>query len=222
MEYQATERRPLESRKLRIFQQASRWLAERHVSPNTISILGMIAGILSGLALAATARWPDEAIYFWLAGAALIQLRLLANMLDGMVAIQSNRASAVGELYNEIPDRISDFATLVGLGYASGGIPALGWLAAWFAALTAYIRAQGKVAGAAQHYHGPMAKPHRMALATVTAVCCAFLPKHWQTYQFDGWEVALPAIALAIICVGCVVTCGRRLQSIVRDLRSNA
>jgi len=220
MGYQATERRPLESRKLRIFQQASRWLAEHHVSPNTISILGMIAGVLSGLALAATTRWPEGALYFWLAGAVLIQLRLLANMLDGMVAIQANRASAVGELYNEIPDRISDFATLVGLGYASGGIPALGWLAAWLAALTAYIRAQGKVAGAAQHYHGPMAKPHRMALATATAVSCAFLPVEWQTYQFNGREFALPAIALAIVCVGCVVTCMRRLWSITRDLRS--
>ncbi len=87
-------------------------------------------------------------------------------MLDGMVAVQSIAPSAVGELFNEIPDRISDFATLVGLGYASGGMPALGWLAAWLAALTAYIRAQGKVSGAAQYYQGPMAKPQRMALAT--------------------------------------------------------
>jgi phosphatidylglycerophosphate synthase len=222
MGYQATERRPLESRNLRIFQQASRWLAEHRVSPNTISILGMIAGCLSGLALAATARWPDEAMYYWLAGAVLIQLRLLANMLDGMVAIQSNRASAVGELYNEIPDRISDFATLVGLGYASGGMPMLGWLAAWLAALTAYIRAQGKAAGAAQYFQGPMAKPQRMALATATAVACAFLPMKWQVYQYDGHEISLPAIALAIICVGCVVTCVRRLQCIARDLRSKA
>lgn len=222
MGYEATDRRPLESRNLRIFQQASRWLAEHNVSPNTISVLGMIAGIFSGAALAATAHWPDEAMYFWLAGAVLIQLRLLANMLDGMVAIQANRASALGELYNEIPDRISDFATLVGLGYASGGLPALGWLAAWLAALTAYIRAQGKAAGAAQHYHGPMAKPQRMALATATAVCCSFFPMKWQVYQFDGHELTLPAIALAIVSVGCVITCVRRLQAIARDLRSKA
>lgn len=222
MSYQATDRRPLESRKLRIFQQASRWLAEHGVSPNMISVLGMLAGIGSGVALAATSHWPSAAMYLWLAGAVLIQLRLLANMLDGMVAIQSNRASAVGELFNEIPDRISDFATLVGLGYALGGIPLLGWLAAWLAALTAYIRAQGKVAGAAQYYQGPMAKPQRMALATATAVACALLPAAWQTYVIDGRDVALPTIALAIICLGCVVTCLRRLSFITRDLRSKA
>src|SRR6478672_1892595 len=52
------------------------------------------------------------------AGAVCVQLRLLANLLDGMVAVASNRTSKLGELFNEFPDRLSDAATLIGLGYA--------------------------------------------------------------------------------------------------------
>jgi phosphatidylglycerophosphate synthase len=79
-----------------------------------------------------------------------VQLRLLANMFDGMVAIETGRTSAVGELYNEVPDRVSDTAVLVGAGYAAGGCPVLGYVAALLAVFIAYVRAQGRVAGASQ------------------------------------------------------------------------
>ena len=36
----------------------------------------------------------------------------------------------MGELYNEVPDRVSDAATLIGLGHAAEGWPVLGFLAA--------------------------------------------------------------------------------------------
>src|SRR5207245_4613587 len=112
----------------------------------------------------------------WLAAALLIQLRLLANMLDGMVAIECRRASPVGELFNEVPDRISDVATLIGAGYAAGGDVTLGYLAACVALFTAYVRAMGKAAGANQEFGGPMAKQQRMFIVTVIAVYCAVVP----------------------------------------------
>ena len=40
-----------------------------------------------------------------------------------MVAVASDRTSKLGELFNEVPDGLSDAATLVGLGYAAGGVP---------------------------------------------------------------------------------------------------
>jgi len=54
----------------------------------------------------------------WLVAAGGAQLRLTGNMLDGMVALASGRASKVGELYNEIPDRVSDAAVFIGAGFA--------------------------------------------------------------------------------------------------------
>ena len=175
--YQPGERRPIASRDRKASQWAARVLAGWGVSANAISIAGLFGGVAAGATLAATPfadGWERPA---WLAAAVFIQLRLLANMLDGMLAIASGQASAVGELYNEVPDRISDAATLVGLGYALGGHVALGFTAACVALFTAYVRAMGKVAGAGQEFCGPMAKPQRMFVATVVALYCGLTPE---------------------------------------------
>src|SRR4029453_1364924 len=96
----------------------------------------------------------------WLIGAVGAQLRLTANMLDGMVAIASSRTSKTGELYNGAPDRISGAAVFIGAGFAWGGNVALGYIATILAIFTAYIRAAGKIAGAPNEFCGPMAKQH--------------------------------------------------------------
>jgi len=121
--YQPTDRRPIASRQWKLSHLLANALVRWNISANSISVAGMISAILGGLAFRATAQWPAWGRCFWIAGAAFVQLRLLANMLDGMVAIQAQRASRLGELYNEIPDRISDAAVLIGLGYAEGSDP---------------------------------------------------------------------------------------------------
>jgi phosphatidylglycerophosphate synthase len=217
--YHPTDRRPIAARRWPIWQHTAKWLAHRDVSANAISLAGMCCGIAAGVALAATtyaAGWERLA---WLAGAALIQLRLLANLLDGMVAIESGRASPVGELYNEVPDRISDAATLVGAGYAIGGDIVLGYLAACAALFTAYIRAIGKAAGAPQEYSGPMAKQQRMALVTLIAVYCGLTPASWQPTWGDPAGRSLAAVGLVVIILGSLLTAGRRLVRITANLR---
>ena len=66
---------------------------------------------------------------FWATGwlafvatAACVQLRLLCNLLDGMVAIEGGKSTPTGALFNEIPDRLADALFLVPLGYAGGYI----------------------------------------------------------------------------------------------------
>lgn len=204
------DRRPLASRSIPFFQVLARTLAHSGVSPNAISLAGMGFGIASGAALLCT----DRGRWAWLVAAALVQLRLICNMLDGMVAVEGGKVSSVGELYNEIPDRISDSATLIGLGYAAGGQVALGYAAALAAMLTAYIRAVGKGAGAPQDFSGPMAKPHRMFLATVLALFEGLAPAAWR----PPWP--LPAAMLAIILAGSLVTALRRAVRIGRSLRA--
>src|SRR5207237_9841247 len=94
----------------------------------------------------------------WLGWAVLGQFRLLARLSDGMVAVLRQVASPVGELFNEIPDRVSDAGTLIGFGYAAGSDPLLGFVATIFAIFLAYLRAPGKVAGAHQECCVPVAK----------------------------------------------------------------
>ncbi|MBN2685943.1 MAG: CDP-alcohol phosphatidyltransferase family protein [Pontiellaceae bacterium] len=208
------DRRPLKTRETGWAKRMASWLAQRGASPNSISVAGMIAAILGGFFLAATARWHGVARLAWLLGARMVQFRLLANMLDGMVAIESNRTSLVGDLYNEVPDRISDIAILVGLGWAVGGNALLGLAVAMLAVLTAYVRAQGKASGAQNEFCGPMAKPQRMFAVTVTALYCVLTPLSWQS-----WLGAGPATwVLWLIGVGCLITVGRRLMRIARTL----
>jgi phosphatidylglycerophosphate synthase len=220
--YEPTDRRPIASREQKIWQRIAAGLAAKNVSPNLISILGMLVGIAAGIALCATSPadgWPQRIL--WLAAAIGIQLRLLANMLDGMVAIALQRASPLGELYNELPDRVSDIAIIVGAGYAAGGSSTLGYSAACIAVITAYVRAVGKAAGASNLFLGPMAKPHRMFTLTVTSLLLFALPAKWQPAWTDH-HLGLIAAALAIIILGGCITTYRRLAAIVRHLRKPA
>src|SRR5262245_18443567 len=130
-------RRPLASR-------SSRWakaLADRLVragaSPNAISVASIGFAVIGAVFLV----WGTPALGLLLA-ALCVQLRLLCNLLDGMVAIEGGRQSATGALYNEIPDRVADSLFIVALGYAIGW-PVVGWLGALAAAITAYIRVLG-------------------------------------------------------------------------------
>ena len=83
--------------------------------------------------------------------------RGLSNIHRSLLIFAGGRASRLGELYNELPDRVSDVAIIVGAGYAAGGLPVFGYAAAVMAILTAYVRAVGKAAGAANLFGGPMA-----------------------------------------------------------------
>jgi phosphatidylglycerophosphate synthase len=211
-----SDRRPLTSRDRPVFKALASRLARAKVSANAISLLGMVAGLLAGTALVLTSRLPGHERWLWAAAAAFIQLRLLANMLDGMVAIESGTASKVGELYNEIPDRVSDTAALAGLGYAVGGDPILGWAASLAAMFTAYVRTTGKGGGAGSDFGGPMAKPHRMFLATLGSLFCAASPAAWQ--RVGAWGV--PALLLAVILAGSILTALLRLRRIAARLRA--
>jgi len=218
--YNPADRRPIKARELGASRIAAGWLADRGVSPNAISIAGMIAAIFGGLAFWATALDTPYTRLLWLAAAVVVQLRLLANMLDGMVAVRRNIASPLGELYNEVPDRISDAALLIGVGYAAGGHPLLGFAAALAAVFTAYVRAAAKVAGAPNDFCGPFAKQQRMFAITLLAVYCAATPLAWQpTWQINGLTFGLAAIVLAVVLIGSFLTALRRIRRAARHLK---
>ena len=192
----------------------TRWLARTGVTPNAVSLTGMFFAILAGAALyhAPLAGQPE---LFWALGALGIQLRLLCNMLDGMLAIEGGMHSKLGELFNDLPDRISDSVILVCAGYSveqflPGGAD-LGWCAALLAALTAYVRVLGGSMGLTQSFVGPMAKQHRMFVITIGAIGAGI-----QNAVFrPGW---LMVPALLIVVIGSAATIVRRTELIARAL----
>ncbi len=215
------ERRPMKIRDRSFFTRSAAWLARAGVTPNAISIMGMVVGILGGVALASTS-WPQSDTVrrvLWCVAAVVVPLRGLLNILDGVVAVNENIASPVGEMYNEVPDRVSDVAILIGAGYAAGGEPVLGLGAAVLAVFVAYVRAQARVAGAAQDYCGPMAKPSRIFLVTLTALWLAVTPAIWQFSWGPEGSWGPMAAALGVIMIGCIITAVRRLLRAGRSLR---
>jgi phosphatidylglycerophosphate synthase len=213
----AIDRRPIATRNRKWAQDATAWLASRNVSPNAISVAGMCACIIGGIAIGFTSLVDFRIL--WLIGALGAQLRLTANMLDGMVAIASSRTSKTGELYNEVPDRISDAAVFIGAGYAWGGNVTLGYVATILAIFTAYVRAAGKIAGAPNEFCGPMAKQHRMLVITLVCVYAAITPRSWQMITFNTSQIGVMTLGLVIIIAGCVITVARRIARIVHELK---
>lgn len=217
----ATARRPLSSRNTAWAAALARRLVDWRIRPNAISLLSVAAAAAGGAALIAAARCASTAgaVTLYVAAAAGIQLRLLCNLMDGMVAVEGGMGGPLGELYNDLPDRFADAFVLVGAGYAAGqastgrafGVE-LGWLVAALAVLTAYVRVLGAAAGARHYFLGPMAKPHRMAVMTVACLAAA-------GEQLLGWPPRVVPAALALVAIGCVVTMGRRLVRIAVDLR---
>ncbi len=216
---QIPQRRPIAARETKAAKWLATWLVRRGVSPNAISVGSLIAGLSAGGALACTGlEWFQPAGF--LAAALLVQIRLMCNMLDGVVAIEGKVTSPVGELYNELPDRFSDAAILIGAGYGAGGEPTLGYVAACLAILTAYVRALGNQAGAHQEFCGPMAKPQRMATITVAALYAGLTPGALQPGIGPEGRWSVLSWALAVIVIGEVATVYRRLRRITLTLRS--
>lgn len=168
-----SSRRPLKTRSTGWARSLARGLTSAGITPNAISAFSVVAALVGAAAFIGAARgwipWPVG----WVAGAAMIQLRLLCNLMDGMVAIEGGKKSATGDLWNEIPDRLADTIFLVGAGWAIGW-PWIGAIAAWASVMTAYVRAMGAALTGAHDFSGPCAKPHRMAILTVASLMTAF------------------------------------------------
>lgn len=204
-------RRPLKSRGSWWSKLILNGLLKTSVTPNQISVGSIGFAVLAAIGFFAAGYSPSVlALVCVIIG---VQGRLLCNLMDGMLAVEGGRESRAGELYNEIPDRISDIIILLAAGFSSRGSSlgdlssVLGWIAALVSVLTAYVRVMGASIGATQLFLGPMAKPHRMALLTVICFLEIIL------LCIDRYINLVPYALLIIIFGGCI-TVYRRLERI--------
>lgn len=217
-------RRYLKTREKPWAQALAKQVCKLGISPNTISVLSIVFSVLGAACLmtASLACCKIAASLLWFGAALGIQLRLLCNLLDGMVAIEGGKKSSSGVLYNEVPDRIADVFLLIAAGYCNDWVVKLwdvplGWVVAVLAVMTAYIRVLGGTLIGSQSFIGPMAKQHRMALLTLA--CLGSIVELW--IRPDGKAEEVMRYALAVMVVGCVVTCWRRLALISGELKHN-
>lgn len=202
------DRRPIAARSAGWAQRLSAALARSSITPNQISVLSVFFAAIAAVGLLAA---PN--LIGLLTCAICIQLRLICNLLDGMVAMEGGKQTPTGALYNEYPDRIADSLLIIALGYAAG-MPWLGWLGALLAALTAYVRLSGASLGLPQDFRGPMAKQHRMFV--LTAACVLAIIEQ----LVGNTAYVLPAAAI-IIAAGSLLTCITRTRAIAAQLKAS-
>ena len=202
-------RRPLNSRDTAWAKALAARLVESRVTPNHISQASIGFAAL-GFLLYWGAGCTGGFLQFLclILAAATVQLRLLCNLLDGMVAIEGGRSAPTGPFWNEAPDRAADILFLTGAGLAAG-CPALGLAAAALAVATAYIRELGRAEGFPADFSGPMAKPHRMAALTLGSVIAAFYATEW-----------VMTVTLWIIALGTAATILRRSFRLLSSLNA--
>jgi phosphatidylglycerophosphate synthase len=211
-------RRPIKTRGAAWVQGTARWLTSHNITPNQISQMSMLFALIAlacfaGVGLTGLSGLPHPAILL-LATALCIQLRLLCNLLDGIVAVEGGKSAPDGPFWNEAPDRAADLFILTGLGLSCGA-PGLGLLASALAITTAYIRELGRAEGMQADFSGPLAKPQRMAAATIAAVLAAIA-----TLIAPGIAVTLLEIALWIITIGTGATVFLRSKRLITWMKA--
>jgi phosphatidylglycerophosphate synthase len=210
-------RREVSSRNLSFFHRLAQRLVKLGLRPNQISVLSCVFALMAGIALA-QAGSPDFTRNVFLIIVALIgiQLRLGCNLIDGLMAVEGGLKTPTGELYNDIPDRLSDIFIIVGTGYSASILNPhyidLAWAAAVTAVLTAYIRVLGGSMGTKHYFIGPMAKQHRMFVINAALIASLIESK------FSIWGYAL-SVAIVVILVGSLITCYRRIRFIALELK---
>ena len=208
-------RRPIKTRDTNFARYCAVKLGGMGVSPNVVSVASSVFA-LKGAILIHFGGEDFSAWYLWVGAAMCIQLRLLCNLLDGMIAVEGGKGTYNGDLFNEIPDRFSDVVLLVAAGYACVDQPlgaAVGWVAALAAILTAYIRTYGAALTGNHDFCGPMAKAHRMFFLTVVLLAIPFSGKLGPELLF---------FVLVLIGLGGMLTFWRRLMRLSNRMKSDA
>lgn len=210
--YQPTSRRPIADPFRRTAHAVVRLCVRWNVHPDTVSYLSIVAA-----AAAAVCFWQArrEPVLLLLVAPVFCYIRLWLNMLDGMVALASGKASRRGEILNELPDRISDVLIFAGVAHSGLTSPYTGYWAAILAVLTAYVGMLGQAVGVQREFSGMMAKPRRMVMLHAGA---------WLIALWPGAAVPTPAglslldWACVLVILGCVQTIAERLRRIFAAL----
>src|SRR5438067_3216944 len=205
-QYGPTSRRPLGEGFRSTARYATALCVRFNIHPDTISYASVVAA-----AMAAVSFWKSG-MHPWLLFVAPLfcYLRLWFNMLDGMVALAAVKASWRGEILNDLPDRISDVLIFAAVAHSGWMNPFVGYWAAIFALLTAYVGMFGQAVGVQREFSGVMSKPWRMVTLHIGA---------WLTLACYLWNTGLFAMNLTIFDWACVVVVAGCLQTMAVRLR---
>jgi phosphatidylglycerophosphate synthase len=217
--YEPTSRRPIAGLFRRTAAGAVNWCVRHRVHPDTVSYLSMVAAAAAGVCFWLSDRRPWLTVPMLLLSPAFCYARLWMNMLDGMVAIASGKASLRGEILNDLPDRVSDVLIFAGVAHSRLCSPFTAYWAAIFALLTAYVGMFGQAVSTHREFSGVMSKPWRMVALHVGAWLTLITFWTSSPNPRPGGLTILDWTCLVVIA-GCVQTIWVRLARIMRALEA--
>jgi phosphatidylglycerophosphate synthase len=218
-EYEPTSHRPIAPMFRRTADGAVNLCVRLGIPPDAISYSSILAAIIASLCFLRSGGNAWLLIFAPL----FCYLRLWFNMLDGMVALAAGKASARGEIVNDLPDRISDVIIFAGVAHSGLMNPVIGYWAAILSLFAAYVGLFGQALGRQREFGGIMSKPWRMVALSLGA-WAMFVYLWWNNQPMDRTESVPPILdwtCLAIIA-GCLQTIIVRLKRIVRRLQDRA
>ena len=150
------------------------------INPDTINILAFFMSALAGLSL----LFATQFHWLFLAVPVLVLFRIAFNALDGMVARALNLSSRIGEVYNELFDRLSDLAIFILLAFAVYADRTIVLIALSVVLLNSYLGILGKSAGGSRVYKGFIGKADRMLYLGIVSIVSFFdlEPMYWQIF----------------------------------------
>ena len=159
------------------------------LTPDGVSVLALIAA--GGAAISFWAAGDQQLLY--LAGAFLVFLNGVFDLLDGALAREQQVASEAGDLLDHVLDRYADILIIAGLA-AGIGEYALGFLAVTGVLMTSYLGTQAEAVGLDRVYGGLLGRADRLALVGFVAVVAAF--SNATVYSLDsiGWLLVVFAL----------------------------
>lgn len=215
--YEPVSRRPIAAAFRRTAKAATQFCVLWGIHPDAISYLSVLAALAGALCF-----WQSHTTPSLLMIAPLFcLLRLWFNMLDGMVAVAAKKASARGEIVNDLPDRISDVIIFVGVAHSGLMNPLLGYWTAILSLFTAYVGLFGQAIGGRREFGGIMSKPWRMVALSLGA-WAMFVFRSCQAGLHDFGRLTILDWTCLVIMAGCLQTIIVRLKRIVTALQDGA
>jgi len=216
-EYQPKSHRPIAQIFRRTAVGAANLCVRFGIPPDAISYLSILVALIASLCF-----WKSgENAWLLIIAPLFCYLRLWFNMLDGMVAVAAGKASARGEIVNDLPDRISDVIIFVGVAHSDLMNPFIGYWTAILSLFTAYVGLFGQAIGGRREFSGIMSKPWRMVALSLGA-WAMFVFRYCQAGLHDFGRLTIVDWTCLVIIAGCLETIIVRLKRIVTALQDGA
>jgi archaetidylinositol phosphate synthase len=178
--------RPLADRIIEPFVAGAKRLG---LTPDGVSVLALLAAAAAAVCFGLARE--EQLLY--LAGAVLVLVNGVLDLVDGGLARELEVESRGGDLLDHVLDRYADIIIIAGLAAGVGRF-ALGFAAVTGVVMTSYLGTQAQAVDLDRVYGGVLGRADRLALTGVVATVAAFVDATTLDLTVVGWLLVIFAV----------------------------